>query len=124
MLTPSARKRLLAGSVVALGVAILLSAAFLLGVAANAQARATDALFALRPSQHARSTVIYSWAGPEMRGWTTGLAAYLPPAPTAADIDQYESSTNCFAVPSAPALTFSCIMPACSFGGSLRLLSR
>jgi adenylate cyclase len=53
-----ARRRLLASGAPALGVALLLSAAFLSGLLAGSRTRLGDLLFVVRPSQPARSTVI------------------------------------------------------------------
>lgn len=57
-LTRSARKRLLASSVPAAGVALVLAAGCLWGLLAGSRTRAGDLLFAARPAQAARSTVI------------------------------------------------------------------
>lgn len=57
-LSRSGRKRLLASCVPALGVAVVLAAACLWGLLAGSRARIGDLLFAARPAQAARSTVI------------------------------------------------------------------
>jgi adenylate cyclase len=57
-LTRSERKRLLASGVPALGVAIVLACASLLGLFAATRARVSDLLFAVRATQTAHSTVI------------------------------------------------------------------
>jgi len=57
-LTRSARKRLLASSVPAASVALVLAAGCLWGLLAGSRTRAGDLLFAARPAQAARSTVI------------------------------------------------------------------
>ncbi len=57
-LTRNERKRLLASGVPALGVALVLACASLLGLLAATRARVSDLLFAVRPAQAARSTVI------------------------------------------------------------------
>jgi adenylate cyclase len=57
-LSRSGRKRLLASCGPALGVAVVLSAACQLGLLAGSRARIGDLLFAARPAQAARSTVI------------------------------------------------------------------
>ncbi|MGH7373948.1 MAG: CHASE2 domain-containing protein [Candidatus Rokuibacteriota bacterium] len=57
-LTRSERTRLLASGLPALGVALVLACAFLLGLLAATRARMGDLLFAVRPVQAARSTVI------------------------------------------------------------------
>jgi adenylate cyclase len=57
-LTRSQRKRLLASGAPALGVALVLATAFLLGLLGPTRARVGDLLFSVRPAQPARSTVI------------------------------------------------------------------
>ena len=57
-LTRSERKRILASGAPALGVAIVLASAYLLGLLGPSRARVGDLLFAVRPAQMARSTVI------------------------------------------------------------------
>jgi CHASE2 domain-containing sensor protein len=57
-LTRTERTRLLASGLPALGVALVLASAFLLGLLAGTRARVGDLLFAARPVQAARSTVI------------------------------------------------------------------
>jgi adenylate cyclase len=57
-LTRNERKRILASGTPALGVAMVLAGAYLLGLLGPSRARAGDLLFAVRPAQAARSTVI------------------------------------------------------------------
>ena len=54
----SERKRLVASGVPALVVAVVLAAAYLLGLFGATRARVGDLLFAVRPAAAARSTVI------------------------------------------------------------------
>ena len=70
-----ARRRLLASGAPALGVALLLSAAFLSGLLAGSRTRLGDLLFVVRPSQPARSTVI---VGIDQRSTQALLARHGP----------------------------------------------
>ncbi len=74
-LTRSERKRLLASGAPALGVALVLAGAFLLGLLGATRARMSDLLFAVRPAQSARSTVI---VGIDQKSYQTLLPRYGP----------------------------------------------
>ncbi len=74
-LTRNERKRLLASGVPALAVAVVLAAAFLWGLLAASRARVGDLLFAARPAQSARSTVI---VGIDQKSYQALLARHGP----------------------------------------------
>ena len=74
-LTRGERKRLLATGAPALGVALVVAAAFLGGLLAGSRARVGDLLFAVRPAQPARSTVI---VGIDQKSYQALLARHGP----------------------------------------------
>lgn len=74
-LTRRERRRLLASGAPALGVALVVAAAFLGGLFPGSRARVGDLLFAVRPAQAARSTVI---VGIDQKSYQALLARHGP----------------------------------------------